>query len=82
MPTGVVTGPFSATLWVLMAASVSGGSTSAWPRSTAVAPASTSIHSTSRPALSSTRRVARVTSGPIPSPGMRTMVCFAMCPTA
>src|SRR5205814_10700155 len=48
------------------------------PCSSAVAPAGRGTHSTDRPAASITRVVAAVTSGPIPSPAMRTMVCLAM----
>ena len=48
------------------------------PRETSAAPAGRMTHSTDRPDASSTRRAAAVTSGPIPSPGIRTIVCFAM----
>src|SRR5688500_15325690 len=82
LPTGVVTGPLSATLCAWMAASVRCGRTWSYPRSTADAPADSSTHSTFSPAAARTRFVADVTSGPMPSPGMRTMVCLAMGVTA
>jgi len=48
------------------------------PCSTADAPAGNSTHSTDNPAASITRRAAPVTSGPMPSPGIITIVCLAM----
>src|SRR5581483_1069062 len=44
------------------------------------APASRTSQSNSAPVASSTRRVASVSSGPVPSPGMRTTLC-ATAPT-
>ena len=42
------------------------------------APAGSSTHSTDNPAAAMTRLVAAVTSGPIPSPGIKTIVCLAI----
>ena len=69
-PTGVSSGPFSATPLRAMLSSVSCVAPAAMPRLKASAPASASSHSTWAPAAASTCWVARITSGPMPSPGM------------
>ena len=43
-----------------------------------LAPAGSETQSTDKPAASNTRQAAVETSGPIPSPGINTIVCFAM----
>src|SRR3954447_10227248 len=74
-PTGVVIGPFSATPVARIASSPSGGSGFPPYWSITSAPASRTSHSNSTPVASRTRRVASVSSGPVPSPGMRTTLC-------
>ena len=70
MPIGVVIGPFSATPFAFTEASVSSGS--GVPASSITStPASRTSQSKSTPVASRTRRVASVSSGPVPSPGMR-----------
>ena len=73
-PTGVVIGPLIATRQSRIASSVCSGS-SAPSVSRAPAPAGISIHSIPTSAASSTTLVAAATSGPIPSPAMRTILC-------
>src|SRR5215471_3369808 len=68
-PTGVVIGPFSATRASRIASRTSGGSGLPPCFSITSAPASRTSHSSSAPVASSTRRVASVSSGPVPSPG-------------
>ena len=73
-PTGVVTGPFSATLLVVIESSSVCGRV--WPVfSTATTPASCVSQSIATPAAFRMRTTAAVTSGPMPSPGMRVMRC-------
>src|SRR3954451_768830 len=79
-PTGVVIGPFRATPVSRIASRTSGGSGLPPWRSITSAPASRTSHSSSAPVASRTRRVASVSSGPVPSPGMRTTLC-ATTPT-
>src|SRR6201993_2617780 len=79
-PTGVVIGPFSATPASRIASRTSGGSGLPPWRSITSAPASRMSHSSSTPVASRTRRVASVSSGPVPSPGVRTTLC-ATAPT-
>src|SRR5688500_18532184 len=74
-PTGVVTGPLSATLLRRIESSSSSGSVEPW-RSSASTPARWDSHSTCRPALSRILTTAPLTSGPMPSPGMSVIVCF------
>src|SRR6478672_8886270 len=74
-PTGVVIGPFSATPASRIASRTSGGSGLPPCRSMTSAPASRTSQSNSTPVASSTRLVASVSSGPVPSPGMRTTRC-------
>src|SRR5689334_18436945 len=74
-PIGVVIGPLSATLFCRIDSSVSSGS--GFPPCSAMtpSPAGRTSHSNSTPVASSTRRVASVSSGPVPSPGMRVTRC-------
>src|SRR5258708_81836 len=73
-PIGVVTGPFKATLLRATDSRSCGGSD--WPkRLNAMTPASWGSQSISTPATVRMRTTAAVTSGPIPSPGIRVMVC-------
>src|SRR4029079_7575186 len=74
-PTGVVIGPFKATPVSRIASRTSGGSGLPPCFSITSAPASRTSHSRSTPVASRTRRVASVSSGPVPSPGMRTTLC-------
>src|SRR3954451_13420715 len=74
-PTGVVIGPFNATPVSLIASRTSGGSGLPPCFSITSAPASRTSHSSSAPVASRTRLVASVSSGPVPSPGMRTTLC-------
>src|SRR6478672_23338 len=74
-PTGVVIGPFSATPASRIASRTSGGSGLPPCRSMTSAPASRTSQSNSTPVASSTRLVASVSSGPVPSPGIRTTRC-------
>src|SRR3954465_3574379 len=67
---GVVIGPFSATPVSRIASSTSSGSGLPPYFSITSAPASRTSHSNSTPVASRTRRVASVSSGPVPSPGM------------
>ena len=70
VPIGVVIGPFSATPFSLTESSVSSGS--GVPASSITStPACRTSQSSSTPVASRTRRVASVSSGPVPSPGMR-----------
>src|SRR5690348_1733778 len=71
-PTGVVIGPFSATPVSRIASRTSGGSGLPPYWSITSAPASRTSQSNSTPVASRTRRVASVSSGPVPSPGMST----------
>ena len=77
VPTGVVTGPFSATLFLRIESSTSWGRGSP-NRERASAPTKYFSHSTSTPAHSMICTTAAVTSGPMPSPGRRVILCFAM----
>src|SRR2546423_3639752 len=70
-PTGVVIGPFRATPASRTASSTCGGSGLPPYRSITSVPASWTSQSNSTPVASRTRRVAAVSSGPVPSPGMR-----------
>src|SRR5213080_2500869 len=79
-PMGVVIGPLSATPVSRIASRTSGGSGLPPCFSITSAPASRTSHSSSAPVASRTRRVASVSSGPVPSPGMRTTRC-ATTPT-
>ncbi len=73
MPIGVVIGPFSAMPFRLIDSIVSGGS--GVPASSMTStPASRTSQSNATPVASSTRRVASVSSGPVPSPGMSVAV--------
>src|SRR5689334_18720206 len=74
-PTGVVIGPFSAVPTSRTASRTSGGSGLPPCLSITSAPASRTSHSNSTPVPSSTRRVASVSSGPVPSPGMSVTRC-------
>ena len=69
-PTGVVIGPFRATPFARIASSVSSGSGLPPCSSIAAAPAGRTSQSNSTPVASSTLRVASVSSGPMPSPGI------------
>src|SRR5437868_2279698 len=71
-PTGVVIGPFSATPASRIASRTSGGSGLPPYWSITSAPASRTSQSNSTPVASRARRVASVSSGPVPSPGMST----------
>src|ERR1041384_6650514 len=77
VPTGVVTGPLSATLLRRIDSSTSAGSGSP-KREIASAPTKYFSHSTSTPAHSMIDTTAAVTSGPMPSPGRRVILCLAM----
>src|SRR3954454_10100242 len=79
-PTGVVIGPFSAAPASRIASSVSGGSGLPPYSSITPSPAWRTSHSKSTPVASRTRRVASVSSGPVPSPGMRTTRCAIPAP--
>src|SRR3989442_7409678 len=70
--TGVVIGLFNATPASRIASRTSGGSGLPPYRSMTSAPASRTSQANSTPVASRTRRVASVSSGPVPSPGMRT----------
>ena len=74
MPIGVVIGPLSAILFALIDASVSSGSGVPAVSITST-PASRTSQSNATPVASSTRRVASVSSGPVPSPGMSVTRC-------
>src|SRR5688572_32627914 len=79
LPTGVVIGPFNAILF--LAIESSSGCGSVVPCSLkASAPAENDSHSGVNPAASSTRTTARVTSGPIPSPGINVIVLITRSP--
>src|SRR6267378_663986 len=78
-PTGVVTGPLSATLFRRIDSSSSPGSVAPYC-STASTPAGYDSHSASSPAVSRILTTAPVTSGPIPSPGMSVIVCVKSIP--
>src|ERR1051325_3865539 len=77
VPTGVVTGPFSATLLARMESSTSCGSGSP-KRLIASAPTKYLSHSMSTPAHSMMETTAAVTSGPMPSPGRSVILCLAI----
>ena len=70
VPTGVVSGPLSASAFLRMLSTVASGS-GVPVASTAAIPASSSSQLNRSPVASSTRTVWAVISGPIPSPGMR-----------
>ena len=70
-PTGVVHGPLRAMPAWRTASTVASGSTSS-QSSIAARPAFWSTQRMGAPAASSTRQVAAMTSGPMPSPAMRT----------
>ena len=72
VPTGVVHGPFKATRCSRMAASVDSGKVLLEPPCTAASPASWRSHWMSTLAAAKMRHTAAETSGPIPSPGIRT----------
>src|SRR5947208_1870786 len=74
-PTGVVIGPLSATPVSRIASRTSSGSGLPPYFSITSAPASCRSQSNSTPVASSTRRVASVSSGPVPSPGMSVTRC-------
>src|SRR6185503_4986831 len=76
-PTGVVSGPFNATLLRAIDSSSVGGSVDPC-FSMAEAPARCGSHSTSRPAVSRILTTALVISGPMPSPAISVMRCLAM----
>src|SRR5258707_963027 len=76
-PTGVVSGPFNATLFRAIASSSVAGSVDPC-FSTAEAPARCGSHSTSSPAVSRILTTALVISGPTPSPGISVMRCLAI----
>src|SRR3989442_1479901 len=73
-PTGVVIGPLSATPFSRIDASVGSGSGLPPYSCITLSPAGRTSQSNSTPVASSTRRVASVSSGPVPSPGMRVTV--------
>src|SRR5271157_1289997 len=73
-PIGVVTGPLSPT-WVRSRDSVSSFGMYSLYFSNASAPAMKVSHSNFTPVASRMRTVAWVTSGPMPSPGMRVILC-------
>src|SRR5208337_4091788 len=73
-PMGVVTGPFSPTR-VRSMDSLSSFGMYSWYFSNASAPAAKLSHSNLTPVASTMRTVAWMTSGPIPSPGMRVTLC-------
>src|SRR5882724_8477425 len=72
-----MTGPLSATLFERMESSTSFGSGSP-NRARASEPTTSFSHSTSTPAHSMIETTEAVTSGPIPSPGRRVILCLAM----
>src|SRR5215210_5924802 len=74
-PIGVVIGPLSATPVRRIASRTSSGSGFPPCLSFTSAPASRTSQSNSTPVASSTRRVASVSSGPVPSPGMSVTWC-------
>src|SRR5258708_11158050 len=74
---GVVTGPFSATLLARMESSTSRGSGSP-KRARASEPTKNFSHSTSTPEHSMIDTTEAVTSGPMPSPGSRVILCLAI----
>src|SRR5258708_932310 len=74
---GVVTGPFSATLLARMESSTSRGSGSP-KRARASEPTKNFSHSTSTPEHSMIDTTEAVTSGPMPSPGRRVILCLAI----
>src|SRR2546425_1424985 len=78
-PTGVVTGPLSATLLRRIESSSCGGSVAPYC-STASTPAGYDSQSASSPAVSRIFTTAPATSGPIPSPGMSVIVCVTSIP--
>src|ERR1041384_8029481 len=77
VPTGVVTGPLSATLLRRIDSRTSAGSGSP-NREIASAPTKYFSHSTSTPAHSMIETTAAVTSGPMPSPGRGGVLCLAI----
>src|SRR3954464_6842248 len=74
-PIGVVIGPFSATPVSRIASRTSCGSGLPPCLSMTSAPASCTSHSNATPVASRTRRVASVSSGPVPSPGINVTRC-------
>src|SRR5258706_675135 len=72
-----MTGPLSATLFDRMESSTSFGRGSP-KRARASEPTTNFSHSTSTPAHSMIETTEAVTSGPIPSPGRRVILCLAM----
>ncbi len=70
-PTGVSRGPFSITRVLARDAIVSSGTPEGRPFLKTSAPASHSSQSMGAPAASTMRLAARVTSGPMPSPGSK-----------
>src|SRR5881392_2507586 len=79
VPTGVVTGPLSATLLRRIDSSTSGGSGSP-KRAIASEPTKYFSHSTSTPAHSMIETTEALTSGPMPSPGRSVILCWAFGP--
>ena len=77
-PTGVVTGPFIAILFLFIASITCSGSGVPYSSMTP-APASTFSHSISTPVDSTTFTIAAATSGPIPSPGI-SVTLYIFCP--
>ena len=75
VPIGVVIGPFSATPFRLIDSSVSSAAAGCPPSSITSTPACWTSQSNATPVASSTRRVASVSSGPVPSPGMSVTRC-------
>src|SRR5213592_3485091 len=74
-PTGVVIGPFSATPFRRIDSRVAGGSGLPAFSSITSVPACSTSQSNATPVASSTRRVASVSSGPVPSPGISVTRC-------
>ena len=70
-PTGVSSGPFSATRVRVIESIVSGGTPDGSPFLKTSAPASASSQSIGAPVASTMRRAASTHSGPMPSPGIR-----------
>ena len=76
---GVTIGPFNATLLRLIDSKVELGKS--WPHfSSASCPAIAASHSISTPVASMHLLAARVTSGPIPSPGIKVILCAIVLP--
>ena len=77
LPTGVATGPLSATLVSRIESNTSCGKSSP-PLARLTSPTSRRRHSKATPVASITLSAASVISGPIPSPGIKVTRC-AMC---